>query len=322
MHRSLLSHLWLVIFLGACASSSRNSNQTISPEVIETPGYSQPEIANDLKPASLMDLPQSLDGGFVLAPGFYEAEFKTYCLQPGTPDPSPGDAYLQEPVSGYRKEIIETVLLNSNQRTDIEQKNIQLLLWSIVSGSDFNKLSPAVQSVASELLTPKQVFELKGGVLGLIKTVSQTTGILNANSGMKRLFETGTSTYESYERLAVLKEPSQIKRTGVKPDQWYKQEENYYVRYIPVSYKMIRIQVYVPGDLAETVVYDPVAQQAVPAFTNAQRLGIGAPIVRVLRKVIHVNKKSPPIKKLPPKKEKTLAYSFSPQNLQNFAFSS
>ena len=118
--------------------------------------------------------------------------------------------------------------------------------------------------------------------MGLIKSVSQTSGILNASSGMKRLFETGASTYESYERLAVLREPSQIKRKGVKPDQWYKQEENYYVRYIPVSYKMIRIQVYVPAEVIDTVVYDPVGQQAVPAFTNAQRLGIGAPVVQIL----------------------------------------
>jgi hypothetical protein len=42
-----------------------------------------------------MDLPQTQYGGFVLKPGFYEAEFKTYCLQPGTPDPHSGDAYVQ-----------------------------------------------------------------------------------------------------------------------------------------------------------------------------------------------------------------------------------
>ena len=74
-----------------------------------------------------MDLPQTENGGFVLTPGFYEAEFKTYCLQPGTPDPSPRDAYLQGPVTGYRKEIVESILLNSRERTDIDQKNIQLL---------------------------------------------------------------------------------------------------------------------------------------------------------------------------------------------------
>ena len=132
-----------------------------------------------------MDLPQSQDGGFVLAPGFYEAEFKTYCLQPGTPDPSQGDAYLQGAVTGYRKDIIESVLVNSRNRPEVDQRNVQLLLWSIVSGSDFNKLSSAVQSDAFKLLTPKQVFTLKGGVMGVIKTVSQSSGAFNGGNGIE-----------------------------------------------------------------------------------------------------------------------------------------
>jgi hypothetical protein len=105
-----------------------------------------------------MELPQTQDGGFVLAPGFYEAEFKTYCLQPGTPDPRPGDAYLQGPVTGKRKEIVESVLLNSRYKAEIPQRNIQLLLWSVVSGADFDKLSYEVRSDATRLLTPSQIF--------------------------------------------------------------------------------------------------------------------------------------------------------------------
>lgn len=307
---ALLKNVCLVILLSACASSSRNGKQTVSNNIIDTVSSVQPAIASDKKPQSLMDLPQTQDGGFVLAPGFYEAEFKTYCLQPGTPDPSQGDAYLQESVTGYRKDIIESVLLNSREKPDLDQKNIQLLLWSVVSGSDFNKLSHTVQADAMKLLTPKQVFTLKGGVAGVIKTVANSSKIFNANNGMQRLFETGITSYESFERLAVLNEPSQIRRTGVKYDQWYKQKENYYVRYFPVSYKKVRIQVYVPDGLmnaegkvdGEYVVFDPTGQQAIPAFTNAQRLGIGAPMLDIVRVIIQVNKRSNPLKKLPRKK--------------------
>src|SRR4026208_601193 len=128
MSISLLKNLSFVIFLGACASSSRNGKQTISNNEIDTVGFEQPIIAPDKKLQSLMDLPQAQDGGFVLAPGFYEAEFKTYCLQPGTPDPSPRDAYLQSPVTGFRKEIVESVLWNSRKRSDLKQRNVQLLL--------------------------------------------------------------------------------------------------------------------------------------------------------------------------------------------------
>jgi hypothetical protein len=260
-----------------------------------------------------MDLPQTQDGGFVLSAGFYETEFKTYCLQPGTPDPSQGDAYLQSPLTGYRKEIVQTVLLNSRNMPEMNQKNIQLLLWSVVSGSDFNKLSYAVKADARQLLTPKQIFELQGGIVGLIKTVSYQSGLLNANSDMRKLFEIGTSSYENFERLAVLREPSKITKTGIKYDTWYKQKENYYIRYFPLSYQKVRIQVFVPDGLldaegkvgGEYLVFDPTGQQAIPAFTNAQRLGIGAPvIIDVVRKVIQIKKISEKEKKLPEKKEK------------------
>ena len=310
MSISLLKNLFFVILLSACASSRENSKQPVPKDTIDTYNSGQPEFAPDKKPQSLMDLPQTQYGGFVLAPGFYEAEFKTYCLQPGTPDPSQGDAYLQGPVTGYRKDIIESVLLNSREKPELDQRNIQLLLWSVVSNSNFNKLSYPVQADAMKLLTPKQVFILRGGVGGVIKTVSQSTNIFNADKGMQRLFETGITSYESFERLAVLKEASQIRRKDVKYDQWYRQKENYYVRYFPVSYKKVRIQVYVPADLmdaegkmnGEYVVFDPTGLQAIPAFTNAQRLGIGAPVLDIVRAIININKEIKPPKKLPVKK--------------------
>ncbi|MGE5107841.1 MAG: hypothetical protein ACM3H8_09875 [Sphingobacteriales bacterium] len=312
MSISLLKNLCFVILLGACAPAKRNSKQIVNNDSPDTTGTAQLIIAADKKPKSLMDLPQTQNGGFVLAPGFYEAEFKTYCLQPGTPDPSPGDAYLQGPVTGYRKDIVETVLLNSREKPQLNQRNIQLLLWSVVSGADFNKLSYQVQADAMQLLTSKQIFKLKGGVAGVIKTVSYSTGILNANRDMQRLFELGNSSYETYERLAVRKEPSQIRRSGVKYDQWYRQKENYYIRYFPVSYQKVRIQVYVPDGLmdadakvaGEYVVFDPTGQQAIPVFTNAQRLGIGAPVLDILRAIIQVNKGSGNPKKLPEKNKK------------------
>ncbi|HZI54218.1 MAG TPA: hypothetical protein VFD56_10960 [Chitinophagaceae bacterium] len=311
MSISLLRNLCLVIFLSACASTSRNSKQPVNNHEVDMDSSVMPGLDQEQKPQSLMNLAQSQDGGFVLVPGFYEAEFKTYCLQPGTPDPSQGDAYLQGPVTGYRKDIIESVLLNSRRNPEVDQRNVQLLLWSVVSGSNFNKLSPAVQADAMKLLTPKQVFTLKGGVVGVIKTVSQSTRVFNAGNGIQRLFETGITSYESFERLAVLNEPSQIRRKGVKYDQWYKQEENYYVRYFPVSYKKVRIQVYVPDNLldadgkrnGEYVVFDPTGQQAIPAFTNAQRLGIGTPVLDIVRVIIQVNKKTSYPTKLPEKKQ-------------------
>jgi hypothetical protein len=307
MTTSLLKNLFFVLILTACSSAKNNKTQINN--IADTYPNEQPEITTTAKAQSLLDLPQTQDGGFVLKPGFYEAEFKTYCLQPGTPAPGQGDAYFQGKVSGYRKEIVEAVLLNSRVHSEVPQRNIQLLLWSAVSGSNFNSLSNDVQMDAMKLLTAKQIFELRGGVLGAVKNVSEVTGILNVNSDIKRLFDAGIHSYETYEKLAVSQEPSRILKPGVKADQWYKQSENYYVRYFPESYKKVKVQVYVPGSVLDSnnklnneyVVFDPTGQQAIPAFTNAQRLGIGTTVIDVVREVIRINK-PPVIQKKPTKR--------------------
>jgi hypothetical protein len=289
MSTHLLRIVCIIFLATSCVAPSRNSNN-VSNVNTETADLSLPAT---LTPDSLTNLDRTPEGGFVLAPGFYQATYKTYCLQPGTPDPTPGNAYVHAPVSGYRKDIVQSVLYSSRSNSYIEQRNVQLLLWSVVSGSDYNKLSPGVKMDAERLLTQKQIFELKGGVMGLIKELSNN---IPANSvGVKKLFEMGTSSYEAYEKIAVINEPAKEFRADFKYDQWYKQG-NYFVRYFPESYKRVKIQVYVPADLPtdEYTVFDPTGSQVIPANSNAQRLGIGGVLVDVIKKVIIINKKDRP----------------------------
>ena len=230
-----------------------------------------------------------------------------------------------EPVTAYsisKKDIEE--LFESDKRWEkfgrkiltaffiqIEYHNIDMIRYSTRERFiNFMKENPdLVQTDAMQLLTPKQIFELKGGVIGALKTAAYSTGVLNTNSDMKRLFESGVKSYEAYENIAVRREQSRVIKQGVKYDQWYKQKENYYIRYFPESYKKVRIQVYVPEGILDAdnklngdyVVFDPTGQQATPAFTNAQRLGIGAPVIDVIKAVIKVNKQQPVPKKQPEK---------------------
>jgi hypothetical protein len=302
--KNSLSLLLLAILLNAACRSSKSMNA--APEMVAAATDSTlafPSLTDTAR--SLMELPQTQDGGFVLMPGFFETVFNTYCLQPGTPDPRPGDAYLQGPVTGKRKELVQSILLNSRYHRDIPQRHIQLLLWSVVSGADFDKLSYDVRSDAMKLLTPAQVFQLKGGIGGVLKELSRTNAL--GQGQLKKMLELGSSSYETYERIAVLQQPSRIVRKGVSVEQWYRHEQ-YYIRYLPLSYQRLRIQVFVPAAAVDTankcngeyLVFDPTGLQAIPAFTNAQRLGIGAPVVDILRKVIRVE----PRPSIPPRAPK------------------
>lgn len=309
MAKNLLAFFVLVNIAG-CVSSSKNSIS--QPEPATANVISPDSLLQGQQPSSIFELPRSQYGDVILSEGFYEGEFKSYCLQPGTPGPSARDAYTQAPLGGHRKDIVETILRNSIDRQDLDQKNIQLLLWSVVSGSDYNRLSPSVKRTSRELLTSKQIFALQGGVVGVMKTVAASlpqSGISPVLNDMRNLFELGNSTYEAYESIAVLAQPSTIHRPNYKKEQWYKQEGGYYVRYMPSSYQQTRIQVYVPKGLLDGdgkhegnyLTLDPVTMMAVPANSNAQRLGIGAPVVDVVRKVIQISKPSTPARKPAPK---------------------
>ncbi len=312
MHKHLLRCLFFVVILSSCASTahhkSAGTDKRISigtmPSVtssfsdVDTTLIMQPDLPAGTSPVSLMEQPRTEDGAFVLAPGWYEADFKTYCLQPGTPGPSAKDVYFQAPLEGARKDLIQTILLNSRKESQLEQKNVQLLLWAVVSHSDFHKLAPDVQYTAMQLLSPKQVFQLQGGVLGVVKTVARMVPASNSQNDIRQLFDLSVRSYEVFERLAVVNTPAQIWRTDLRQDQWFRQQEGYYVRYLPHNYKQTRIQVYVPDSVVASaayepdsyIVFDPTSWVVVAANSNAQRLGIGGPVLDIVRSVIRTVK--------------------------------
>jgi hypothetical protein len=312
MNKVYMVIMAIVLATSACVSAARQNRgtQPVSSvsiprarEIAPSPGTSETLdlVLADQKPQSLMNLPVSERGEIILSAGFYEAAFQSYCLQPGTPDPSSRDAYLQAPLAGPRADILETALRNSIQKPWLDQKNIQLLLWCVVSGSNFDQLAPSVKNTARQLLTPKQIFALKGGWMSVARNVVQ---YLPDGSGagsyrqIQNLFELGQQSYEAYERIAVLREPSVIRHPEYKRDQWYRHADGYFVRYFPQDYKMVHVQVFVPGDLLDDtgmvngnyLLFDPVRQMAVPANSNAQRLGIGAPVTDILRTVIQIHR--------------------------------
>lgn len=311
----------LLFFFQACIPSAQNqkakpagSQETVH-SYTATSSYIAPfPLPKELetsKPDSLWSLPVSEEGAIILDSGFYEGQFKSYCLQPGSPDPSNRDVYGQAPLQTYRQDIVETIIRSSVKNPALDQRDVQLLLWSVLSGADYNRLSWELQHLASDILSRKQLFQLKGGVMGFVKNVSNVLPEAGATSGLKDLFELGTSSYDLYERLAVPRQPSVISNAAKNPEEWHWQPAGYYLRYFPSGYQRTKVQVYVPataktlaaGSNSKYLLFDPVSIMAVPANSNAQRLGIGAPVVDIIRKVIkisqqgHTNPPPPPPKK-------------------------
>ena len=241
------------------------------------------------KPLQMTTLPRSPQGGFVLAPGYYVMLAQSYCLHAGTYGPGGGDGYLFAPVKGSAKDAVTSILRNSVVHPEIDQHDIQLLLWAIVARAKFEDLDPRLKAVAANLLTTKQLAGLNRSALGVLTSpqLSAITGglpgplrtIVEAESRMRGLLATPGSSYADIERVAVIggvapRGPGSI---DVPATRWSLHPDGYWVRYKPNSYTNTWVEVWVaPGSKAVGKVYDPGTAIAVPVNTSRQRLAQSA----------------------------------------------
>jgi len=204
--------------------------------------------------------------GLKLTTGFFDLKLESYCLQAGTYQPKPqGSGYLMAPLEGPKADIIKRILINSASAPDIPQSQIQALIWGVLSNARLNRMPAQYNETARRLLSAQDIYALNGGLTGLIpdsvmrmaldkanKNVPEAyRNIVQAYDNLKSKLESGVSTFEELERIAVLNgEP-----TGggnVKPGQWALRPGGYFIRALPSGYSKTRVQIYRP--LAPTLV--------------------------------------------------------------------
>ncbi len=233
---------------------------------------------------SLTSLPRTANGGFTLAGGYYEMRAQSYCLHAGTHGPGGGDGYLYAPVLGSQRVVVNAILANSVAHPDIAQRDIQQLLWAIVARARFEDLSPQLKLVAGRLLTTRQLAGLNRNALSVLNNGQlQQLGImppfvqqvLRAESDMRGMLSSGTSTYADLERVAVLggAAPRGEGSVDTPSGRWSAHPDGYWIRYIPSGYSQTLVQIWVePGSRGVGQVYDPSLHIAVPGNTSRQRL--------------------------------------------------
>jgi hypothetical protein len=234
---------------------------------------------------SLMTLQRTPNGGFVLQPGYYSMQTQSYCLKAGTHGPGGGDGYLYAPPKGPMEDIVMTIIRNSVNQPQIEQHDIQLLLWSIIARAKYENLDNKIKLVAAKLLTPKQLASINRTGLDMIPESVQRKAIdeapapiqavLRAEAQLRNMLTTGGSSFEDIERVAVLTGVAEVGPGSreVPSGRWSAHPDGYYVRYIPSGYSSTRVEIWVPqGSPAVGKEYDPATHIAVPGNTARQRL--------------------------------------------------
>jgi hypothetical protein len=234
---------------------------------------------------SLMVLQRTPNGGYVLQPGYYVMQTQSYCLKAGTHGPGGGDGYLYAPPLGPMDDIVMTIVRNSVNHPEVEQHDIQLLLWSIIARAKFENLDNKIKLVASKLLTPKELASINRTGLDMIPESVQRKAIdeapapiqavLRAEAQLRSMLTTTGSSFDDIERVAVLAgvAPMGEGSKEVPSGRWSSHPDNYFVRYIPSGYSSTRLEIWVPqGSPAVGKEFDAATHIAVPGNTARQRL--------------------------------------------------
>jgi hypothetical protein len=246
-------------------------------------GAPEKDLFNPSNPQPLQTLERTANGGFILRPGFYEMRVQSYCLHAGTFAPGRGDGYLFAPIEGPARDALVTILRRSVRELDIQQSDIQMLIWAILARARFRDLSPKLKTVAARLLSPQQLLELAHKALSskaletaIARAPAPMQQALRTEARMRELLTNPTSSYSEVERVAVLRGQGERGKGSydVPAGRWSRTPDGYYIRYITDGgYSSTTEQVYVPdGSPAVGREYDPANSVAVPGNTTKQRL--------------------------------------------------
>lgn len=234
---------------------------------------------------TIADLARSEHGGFLLEPGLWQMHTQSYCLHAGTHGPGGGDGYLYAPPRGMSEAAIIAIVRNSINHPEVPQRDIQVLLWAIISRAKFEDMSAEMKLTVARLLDEEMLLQLNRTALDLVPDVVLQQAlqelppfvrqVVEAEARLRRMLTEGYGSYDELERVAVLAgmAPEGPGSRAVPSGRWSLHPDGYYVRYLPNGYSYTVTQIWVPqGSPAVGKEYDPSMHIAVPGNTARQRL--------------------------------------------------
>jgi hypothetical protein len=208
-----------------------------------------------------------LNGKVFLNPGVYDFYLESFCLDAGKYAPGAGAGYLIAPLKGSRSQLVKRLLENSLQFPEISQRKIQMLLWAIESGAKFRDFSEELKDIAQKLLTKEDLRLLGKSFWDVLperardRFLQRTRGkmsdemyeALSVYNDVKSRIQEAVTTYEELEQIALRSGEAPIPPNVINVPQgaWTYVEDTFYVRVFPESYSRTRVQVYVPGEIAD-----------------------------------------------------------------------
>lgn len=220
--------------------------------------------------------------GYRLQPGFYKAQILSFCLKAGTYGPSKGDGYLFAPLKGPQEALVYKLINNWYSHQEIDQHDLQLILWAIIAKTKISNLSPPLKAVTAVLLNEDDISQLSKVGLDMVsgEVFSKATAslpepiqkVVEIENQMRSKFYQANVNYQEMENLAMLAGVPPT-NSSVERGTWTLLPNGCYIKYLPANYSHTNIEIYVPPTLAGSEIYyfGP-GSVAVPANTGCQRL--------------------------------------------------
>jgi hypothetical protein len=205
----------------------------------------------------LTNADRGTDGRFLLKPGRYELQLRSFCARGYTYGPTRGDGYVRGAWQGSKADLLREILQRYTVMSDsVDQRDAQLLVWAVLSRMNPEEMRGGARRALVQLLGDRGVELMARGALDYYAAAAarklfgqanrQLRPLLEYDNRMRGMFRDANRRYEDYERLTMRPQPRDT-RTEIPGERWNLHPAGYLVRVASTGYSRMTMQVVVPG---------------------------------------------------------------------------
>lgn len=186
--------------------------------------------------------------------GYYRLKLKSFCLKTGGYAPADGSGYLIAKMKGVKASLIRDVIDRYSFNPQIDQRDVQRLIWAIEAGAQYSKLNNEFKIRIAPLLSPQDILSMEADPYEIAELVlpDEVKNVLKVYESVRNILYSASSDYDELERIAVRTgtPPSKDEKVKVEKGNWTLMNNGYYVRIFPQAYRTTYMEVYKPGPVS------------------------------------------------------------------------
>lgn len=218
-------------------------------------------------------------GKLLLKPGLsYEFELETFCVNVGLERPVNGDGLFLSDIKGAAKSWLPIILRDYKSKS-IAQTDVQVLIWSLLSGARFDQLSQKNQSLILKFFPDAKIKFGSSVIEDKAKDILSShisEQIMSAKKQLEQYQEVLQDTKLKFTEIENALAPISS-RTNTLDVGWLKHEDGYYIHLLANGYQQVRVKIYAPEGIKANTYFNPTQHIALPG--QGQRLALSTNMI-------------------------------------------